>query len=242
VGTISYLHDGQVTNYPVKLGNSTSVHAFATGPDGTVWASTPNAILRFDGRLWREVKGDFGFSFGEGRGGVWSFGVGRDGVVWSKNPDGLFYLKPGQDQFARAPGHSGGPEGFTTTPDGRLWTSDVRIGHLYPMPDLMAGGMGDVWRTNRGWLFPQALKGLCCLTGTEPCGAPGWAAKGSGVCARCRVRRSLTRGPTAMTRGAGRAVSPRIWSIRCSRTGKAMSGSGQALGWNGSARPISSPK
>jgi signal transduction histidine kinase/ligand-binding sensor domain-containing protein len=140
VGVISYLRGGVVTNYRVASRNSTSVHAFAIGPDRTVWASTPDSILRFDGRRWRALKGDFGFSFSEGKGGVWSFGVARDGVVWSKNPTGLFYLRPGASAFVRAPDYAGGPEGFTTTPDGRLWTADARGDHLYPMPDLSAIG------------------------------------------------------------------------------------------------------
>jgi signal transduction histidine kinase/ligand-binding sensor domain-containing protein len=157
VGTISYLHHGVVTNYPINLHNSTSVHAFAIGPDGTVWASTPDSILRFDGKRWQVVKGDFGFSFSEGKGGVWAFGVAGNGVVWAKNPGGLFYLKPGQSAFARMPGYPGGPEGFTLTPDGRLWTTDAQSGHLYPMPDGPRG------RPAEGLVVPKTIEGPILL-------------------------------------------------------------------------------
>jgi signal transduction histidine kinase/ligand-binding sensor domain-containing protein len=136
VGRISYLHGGVVTNYPINLPNSTSVHAFAIGPDGRVWAATPDAVLRFDGARWQAMRDDFGFSFGEGRGGVWSLGVARDGAVWVKNPGGMFALRPGQAQFTRVAGMPGGAEGFAATPDGRLWTTDTASKRLYPMPDL----------------------------------------------------------------------------------------------------------
>jgi signal transduction histidine kinase/ligand-binding sensor domain-containing protein len=175
VGTISYLHDGVVTNYPVKLRNSTSVHAFAVGPDGTVWASTPDAILRFDGKRWLPVKGDFGFSFSEGKGGVWSFGVARDGTVWSKNLGGLYYFRPGQAQFERVPGSWGGPEGFTTTRDGRLWTTDAHTPHLYAMPDLAGSGPLTRLVVQAGAAVPNRIEGPILLDhdGTLWCSSVG---------------------------------------------------------------------
>lgn len=195
VGTISYLYHGKVTNYPVNLGNSTSVHAFATGPDGVVWASTPNAILRFDGRGWQAVKGDFGFSFGEGKGGVWSFGVARDGVVWSKNPDGLFYLKPGQGAFARAPGLPGGPEGFTATPDGRLWTTDAHAGHLYAMPDPASPGRA--WRGagRPGLAVPRAIEGPVLLDRDGTLWSASMGGRGLGRLRNVSGATVLDRGP-----------------------------------------------
>ena len=136
VGVISFLQHGVVKNYSLNIPSSTSVHNFVIGPDKTVWASTPDYILRFDGNVWRRVGSDWGTSFGEGRGGVWAFGVAKDGVVWSKNLDGLFYLQPGSSHFVQARGYQGGAEGFTTTADGRLWTTDLNAGVLYALPSL----------------------------------------------------------------------------------------------------------
>ncbi|WP_206240394.1 sensor histidine kinase [Novosphingobium terrae] len=163
VGAISYMRNGVVTNYPIKLKNSTSVHAFAIGPDGTVWASTPDAILRFDGRRWVPIKGDFGNFFNEGKGGVRSFGVARDGSVWMKSRGGLYFLKPGQEQFERATAYPGGPEGFTKTPDGRLWTTDPKSGHLYPMPDLAHAGLPDRAGGSIGRGVPRNIEGNILL-------------------------------------------------------------------------------
>ncbi|WP_226015968.1 two-component regulator propeller domain-containing protein [Novosphingobium sp. FKTRR1] len=195
VGVISYLHDGEVTNYRINSRNSTSVHAFAVGPDKTVWASTPDNILRFDGKQWVIVQGSFGFSFSEGSGGVWSFGVARDGVVWSKNLGGMFYLKPGQQRFERAAGYVGGPEGFTTTPDGRLWTTDTRAAHLYPMPDLARVRTTGPPSANPGLVLPKAIEGPILLDrdGTLWCSSVG----GGGL---RRVRTVL--GATMLDQGA----------------------------------------
>lgn len=165
VGTISYLKDGKVTNFRINSPNSTSVHAFAIGPDKTVWASTPDAILRFDGRQWQPVKGDFGTSFGEGRGGVWSFAVGADGVIWSKNLDAVFYLAPGQSRFVRAEGYAGGPEGFTAGRDGRLWTADSTRRRIYALPSLVAmrAAPGRAVPREEGVAVPSAIEGPILL-------------------------------------------------------------------------------
>ncbi|WP_338645970.1 sensor histidine kinase [Novosphingobium olei] len=206
VGVISYLHDGKVTNYPVSSRSSTSVHAFAVGADKTVWASTPDNILRFDGKRWVVIKGDFGFSFSEGSGGVWSFGVARDGTVWSKNLGGLFYLKPGQSQFQRAQGYAGGPEGFTTTADGRLWTTDTRVTHLYPMPDLAGLRTPAKPSNNPGLVLPKAIEGPILLDrdGTLWC-----TSVGGGGLRRVRTAHGVpvldqgadSRGPSVSTNG-----------------------------------------
>ena len=175
VGIISYLHNGKVTNYRISSRKSTSVHAFAVGPDKTVWASTPDSILRFDGKQWINTSGNFGFSFSEGTGGVWSFGVARDGVVWSKNLGGLFYLKPGQSRFERARGYAGGPEGFTNTSDGRLWTTDTQQARLYPMPDLASVPSNGRPSYNLGLVLPKAIEGPILLDrdGTLWCSSVG---------------------------------------------------------------------
>jgi signal transduction histidine kinase/ligand-binding sensor domain-containing protein len=163
VGVVSLLQDGVVTNFPIKAPISTSVHNIVVGPKNTVWASTPDTILRFDGKSWLSMGSDWGYSFSEESGGVWAFAVARDGVVWSKNPDGLFYLKPGASRFIHADGYSGGAEGFTTTPDGRLWTTDATARFLYTLPDL-AGVRGNaVPAPVRGMPLPEKLRGPILL-------------------------------------------------------------------------------
>jgi len=138
VGVVSLLQNGVVTNFPFNARSSTSVHNIVLGPDNTVWASTPDTILKFDGQRWHALDSDWGSSLGEAGGGVWAFEVARDGVVWSKNLNGLFYLRPGAGRFVKADGYSGGAEAFTKTPDGRLWTTDPARRHLYALPDLNA--------------------------------------------------------------------------------------------------------
>jgi signal transduction histidine kinase/ligand-binding sensor domain-containing protein len=163
VGVISLLQNGALTNFPVDAPFSTSVHNILIGPNKTVWASTSETILRFDGKRWQAMESHWGTSFGEGPGGVWNFGVARDGTVWSKNLNGLFYLKPGSSRFSEARGYSGGAEGFTTTPDGRLWTTDSKVGFLYALPDLK-GVTGDaVPAPARGMSVPRSLRGPILL-------------------------------------------------------------------------------
>src|SRR5262249_37801204 len=50
VGVISLFQDGKVTNFTVNAQWSTSVHSIVLGPDNTAWASTPDSILKFDGK------------------------------------------------------------------------------------------------------------------------------------------------------------------------------------------------
>ena len=135
VGVISLLQDGAVTNFSINAQSSTSVHNIELGRDRSVWASTPDTILKFEGRQWRAIDSDWGTSLSEASGGVWAFGVARDGVVWSKNPNGLFFLRRGEARFVQARDYSGGDEGFTRTADGRLWTADSSR-RLYALPDL----------------------------------------------------------------------------------------------------------
>lgn len=136
IGIMSLLQDGKVTNYPIDAPTTTSIHSIAIGNDDTVWASTADSILKFDGKRWRAVESDWGTSLGESSGGVWAFGVAGDGVVWSRNQNGMFYLRPGAPRFAEAQGYVGGVASFTRTPDGRLWTTDSARGHLYALPTL----------------------------------------------------------------------------------------------------------
>ncbi|MFZ1990862.1 MAG: hypothetical protein WAW96_13955, partial [Alphaproteobacteria bacterium] len=139
VGVISLLQGGTVTNFAINAQSSTSVHNIQLGPNNTVWASTPDSILKFDGKQWKAVDSDWGSSLGEASGGVWAFAVARDGVVWSKNLNGVFSLKPGESRFVQARVYAGGPGAFTTTPDGRLWTADSAAHRFYALPDAKAG-------------------------------------------------------------------------------------------------------
>jgi signal transduction histidine kinase/ligand-binding sensor domain-containing protein len=199
VGVISLLQNGVLKNFPVDAPFSTSVHTIVIGPDNVVWASTSEAILRFDGKRWQAMDSDWGTSFGEEPGGVWAFGVARDGTVWSKNLNGLFYLKPGSARFVQARGYSGGAEGFATTPDGRLWTTDSTAGFLYALPDLKGVKDGVVPAPARSISVPQALRGpilldrdgtfwcvsfsdggLCRVRSPSPAAAPGRTMQASG--------------------------------------------------------------
>jgi len=163
VGVISLLQDGVVTNFAINAESSTSVHNIVLGPNQTVWASTPDTILKFDGEQWTAIDSDWGSSLSEASGGVWAFGVARDGVVWSKNLNGLFYLRPGDAHFIEARGYAGGDEAFTTTPDGRLWTADS-AGHLYALPDLIdAAGTTTVPSPTLNIPVPEALQGPILL-------------------------------------------------------------------------------
>jgi signal transduction histidine kinase/ligand-binding sensor domain-containing protein len=136
VGVISFLKNGRVTNFPIKAPSSTSVHNIVIGPDGTVWISTPDNILKFDGKAWKIVDSNWGSSLGQAGGGVWQFSVATDGTVWSKGERNLYYLKPGAETFILAKGYPGGPEAFVPTPDGRLATADAVTHRLYALPTL----------------------------------------------------------------------------------------------------------
>jgi len=134
VGVISFFKDGRVTNYPIKAPSSTSVHNIVLGSDGTVWISTPDNVLKFDGKKWKVVESDWGSSLGQAGGGVWQFGVAPDGTVWSKGERNLYFLKPGTSRFVKAENYSGGPEGFVLSKGGRLATADAVTQKLYELP------------------------------------------------------------------------------------------------------------
>ncbi|MET0280434.1 MAG: two-component regulator propeller domain-containing protein [Steroidobacteraceae bacterium] len=161
IGVISLLEHGVVHNFPVDAPSSTSVHKIMLGPRGSVWAATPDYILRFDGKRFRAVGSDWGTSLGESSGGVWAFGVARDGVVWSRNRNGLFYLKPGQSHFERAESYVGGVASFAATRDGRLWTTDSAAGHLYVLPEMSS--QNDVPKPTPGIPLSVAVRGAILL-------------------------------------------------------------------------------
>jgi len=163
VGVISFLKDGHVTNFPITAPSSTSVHNIVQGPDGTVWISTPDNILKFDGKQWKTIGSDWGSSLGRAGGGVRAFGVARDGTVWSKNRYGLYYLKPGLTRFVRAKNYAGGPAEFTITPDGQLATADSATRHLYTLPDLSRSSDGTVPAPTPRITVPDALAGPVLL-------------------------------------------------------------------------------
>lgn len=162
IGVISLLEHGRVRNYPVEAPSSTSIHKITLGPNGSVWAATPDFILRFDGERFVAVESDWGTSLGEASGGVWAFGIARDGVVWSRNRDGLFYLQPGQTRFRRAESYVGGVASFASRADGRLWTTDSAAGHLYALPSL-GNGDGAVPNPTPGLPLSEPIRGAILL-------------------------------------------------------------------------------
>ena len=163
VGVISFLKDGHVTNFPITAPSSTSVHNIVQGPDGTVWISTPDNILKFDGKQWKTIDSDWGSALGRAGGGVRAFRVARDGTVWSKNRFGLYYLKPGQTRFVQAKNYAGGPAEFTVTPDGQLATADSATRHLYVLPDLSRSSDSAVPAPRLRITVPDALSGPVLL-------------------------------------------------------------------------------
>lgn len=163
VGVISLLQDGAVTNYPINGTSTTRVLKVVVGPDGTEWAATPDTIFRFKAGNWEALQADWGSSVGLAPGGVWAFAVGRDGTVWSKNLNGLYYLPRGKTRFGRATEFAGGPEEFITTPDGKLWTTDVSTGRLYALPELTADSAVEPAPLTFGVRLTDALQGPMLL-------------------------------------------------------------------------------
>jgi signal transduction histidine kinase/ligand-binding sensor domain-containing protein len=107
---------------------------------GVVWVGTHNAVLRFDGRRWRQVAGAWprGADYADS-GGVWGLALGRDGTLWAKNVLATYYLRRGAARFEAAPGYGGGVFNFARAPDGRLWTADFATRRFYALPDLKQG-------------------------------------------------------------------------------------------------------
>ena len=163
VGVISLLRNGKVVNFPVIAPSTTSVHQIIIGPDKSVWASTADSILRFDGKKFSAVVSDWGSSFGEGPGGVWYFGVASDKTVWSKNLNGLFYLRKGSSRFERASWLAGGREGFSTAADGTLWTADSQSRALYSLAPLSNARSQAVQASERPIKLTQMLQGPILL-------------------------------------------------------------------------------
>jgi signal transduction histidine kinase/ligand-binding sensor domain-containing protein len=187
VGVISRLENGVVTNFAINAPSSTSVHRIALGPDNTVWAATPDKILRLDGNRWEAIDSDWGSSLGESGGGVLAFDVAGDGVVWAKNQHGLSYLRPGGARFLQARGYAGGDGAFARTPDGRLWTLDGASGRLYALPDLRQSADEATPPPRRGMVVSGAQQGPLLLDRDGTLWCAGYS--GGGLC-RIRPPRS----------------------------------------------------
>ena len=161
---ISFLHHGVLRNF-----SSAEVGAVADGtvwgfdftPDGSVWAAGINGIARYDGKRWRTLGADAGYTAKK----TSAVFVDRAGRVGAFSEQGLFIWEPGATRFAAPIGKTDTRQPPQQGPDGRIYFMEDRgirvIDSLarYDEPDHpliyreMSGGTGSMLidRDNRLW-------------------------------------------------------------------------------------------
>jgi ligand-binding sensor domain-containing protein len=100
-----------------------SVHDFAFGPDGAVWAVTWFGVSRFDGETWHTTRMEKDFMGND----FHSLAISPDGRVWVGGGEGLMYLEDEAWEPALPDSHYA-IQAYTlwADPDGSIWYGGYR--------------------------------------------------------------------------------------------------------------------
>jgi signal transduction histidine kinase/ligand-binding sensor domain-containing protein len=147
-GGVSLLHDGHITNFPSKIGDTLigPVSNVLMDDDGVVWAATTGGLLQLRQGVWRRVNAELGLPDG----GVSNVLLDQYGQIWIASREQLHVLEPGGKRFRSVLGgiHT---VNLSESADGRLWldTHDKLIpvppqhqGPVKPRPAWMAQAEG----------------------------------------------------------------------------------------------------
>ena len=151
-GGIRLLRAGKATLFDTPETRAVgTVVDFAEGRDGILWATANNGLLRFDGRRWETVAGDWNFPAG----GAFSAITDADDALWVSTDRDILRLPAGAHRFEP----SGVPfklaAEFAQTRDGRIWYSDDDTTRLLPGQPLVPTARTDASRKSYGALFDR---------------------------------------------------------------------------------------
>lgn len=214
-GGAAQLRHGRIRNYSERDGlPGRSVWGVEQDGDGRVWAATAQGMYYLENERWQAPASSWEVPGGQYK----TLMRDRQGVLWAQCDTGVYFLRPGSKQFAKAPVSSGTGVLFNL-PDGSVVSWDAghaRFNQLagpaqggYPQhwehlgdpASLLFDHRGDLWIGLKGGLEYRTASGVSGRT-TPPQGLSGpsvgaifedregnvWAATSSGV-DRFRSRR-----------------------------------------------------
>ena len=128
-GGASVLANGHFTHYSARDGvPENSVLCFEQDAQGGIWATTNNAVIRFDGHRWEKIGPERGLTASH------PYCAFRDrfDTLWISAEDQLYSLKRGARKFAASGIRTQDVTEFQQSPDGRTWFSDSSGTRLLP--------------------------------------------------------------------------------------------------------------
>jgi signal transduction histidine kinase/ligand-binding sensor domain-containing protein len=127
IAGISLIRDGVITNYGVNDGvPEGSWWGFDFDPQGGVWAAGVRGLLHFDGKKWRQIGEQDGFTARKAS----AIFIDQQGTVGAFSEQGLFLKAAGSRVFAKPLGHTDVRQPPQLGADGRIYfleESSIRI-------------------------------------------------------------------------------------------------------------------
>ena len=103
-GGAARLHEGRIRNYSERDGlPSRAVWGVEQDGDGRIWAATAQGIYYLENDRWHPAADSWQVPVG----GYKTFMRDSEGVLWLQGDSGVYFLRPGARQFAKAPVSSG---------------------------------------------------------------------------------------------------------------------------------------
>lgn len=128
-GGVSVLDGGRFTHFDdeqtMRVGG---LNAFAQEETGVIWATARTGLLRFDGKLWRVIGKEWNYPGGYASGAL----VDSSGALWVATTKEILRLAQGSHRFETTQLPNAQNVDFIQSPDGRLWSIDIRGTHLLP--------------------------------------------------------------------------------------------------------------
>ncbi len=158
MGGITYLHDGQTTDYDGRHGLvSESTEQLVCRPDGSVWATADGRLMHLSGSRWENYSTKHGLPSE----GLYTLFFDRDGNLWTADKGHVYELRRGEDKFALVNIPSGTVNQFVQLKDGSIWIvdawKDVRPLHddrrveavkIPGVPVMIADSENSIWLAN----------------------------------------------------------------------------------------------
>ncbi|NVM74445.1 signal transduction histidine kinase/ligand-binding sensor domain-containing protein [Duganella sp. SG902] len=177
-GGAGLLRDGRIRNYGERDGlPRRAVWGIERDGDGRTWAATAKGMFYLENERWQAPAASWGLPDG------WFKTLMRDrqGVLWAQGDGGVYFLRPGASQFARAAVDSGTgvlfnlPDGGVVSWDAARARFNLLAGpqarapswwsHLGDPTSLLFDRRGDLWVGLKDGLEYRTARGV---SGTTP--------------------------------------------------------------------------
>lgn len=151
-GGASLLRNGQIRHYDERAGlPRRAVWGIEKDASGRLWAATAQGMYYLDGERWLAPAASWQLA------GGWYKTLMRDrqGILWAQGDAGVYFLRPGEQRFTKAPVHSNTGVLFNL-PDGSVVSWDALRSHFNQLSGA-TGASGDLPAWLRAPIDPTSL-------------------------------------------------------------------------------------